>query len=116
MQNIAAILTKACFKSRAMFQYSAIYCILTGGIIETETNVSQIEVQGPGEERGWETKRMTTYGILDIPLSNTVVGVVVVVVVKATEVKGESGVGEIGTAEEETREEGKIGVLKMKIG
>ena len=74
------------------------HCMLTGGTIETETNVSQIEVRERGEERGWETKMTTTSGNLGLPRGNVAVAVVV-----ATEVKGESGVGEVGTMEE-TRE------------
>ena len=92
------------------------YCLLTGGTIETETNVSRIEVQEQGEERGWETKTMTTSGNLGLFLGSVVVvAVVAAVVIKATEVEGESGVEEVGMMVE-TREEKKIGVLKMKIG
>ena len=81
------------------------HCILTGGTIETETNVSLIEVRERGEERGWERKMATTSGNLGLPLGSVGVAmvVVVVVVIKATEVKEESGVGEIGMMEE-TRE------------
>lgn len=79
--------------------YIHMHCILTGGTIKTETNVSQIEVREQGEERGRDTKMMITSGNLGLPLGS----VAVVVVIKATEVKGESGEGKVGTTEE-TRE------------